>query len=135
IATTSPSTTVSSANAARAARMAGYFVAKSLSFRERRWILPPDFTAMARYPSSFSSYIHCAPSGSLSVRNRSIGSMKRARTLAAIYGSHTSIDRVQPTVACPASDGDPHDTRRTIWGSLLDFTPPIDPYLLHCARP
>src|SRR5215831_4041435 len=50
--------------------------------------------------------------------------MKRARTLSAIYGSHNSIERVQPAVACLASKGDPHNTRRTIWGSLLDFTPP-----------
>jgi hypothetical protein len=37
--------------------------------------------AIARYPSSFSSYSHCALSGSESVRSNSIGWMKRAEEL------------------------------------------------------
>jgi hypothetical protein len=41
-ATISPSITVSSRMAERAFKIAGYRALKSLSFRERRWILPPD---------------------------------------------------------------------------------------------
>ena len=42
---------------ASAVAMPGYLTVKSLSFRERRWKLPFDLMAMARYPSSFISYV------------------------------------------------------------------------------
>jgi Protein of unknown function (DUF3072) len=59
----------------------GYRALKSLSLRDRRWTTPSRLKAIARYPSSFSSYSHCSLSGSESVRSNSIGWIKRAEEL------------------------------------------------------
>src|SRR5688572_3060324 len=78
---TSPSMTVLSGIFASPFTTPGYRRLKSLSLRDRRWTTPSRLNAIARYPSSFSSYSHCALSGSASVRSSSIGRMKRAEAL------------------------------------------------------
>ena len=81
--------TVSSGIAASAFTTAGYLLLKSLLLRERRYTLPPDLIARARYPSSFSSTDHPGPSDRVSLRNSSMGSMK----VAFVFRSHRSGSR------------------------------------------
>src|ERR671912_108272 len=78
---TSPSMTVLSGIFASPFTTSGYRPLKSLSLRDRRWTTPSRLNAIARYPSSFSSYSQCGLSGSESVRCNSIGAIKRAEEL------------------------------------------------------
>ena len=55
--------------------MAGYVDVRSLSFRDSRRTASPLFNSNARYPSHFTSYVHCSPSGNLSVSFAIIGGM------------------------------------------------------------
>jgi hypothetical protein len=52
-ATTSPSMTVLSGRSARASKAREYCLLKDFRRLEKRFSVPDDFAAMARYPSSF----------------------------------------------------------------------------------
>jgi hypothetical protein len=51
------------------------------SGRDRSWAFLPVLMAKARYPSSLTSYSQSGPSGNLSFRNSSMGSMNAAAIL------------------------------------------------------
>src|SRR5215472_27028 len=72
-ATTSPSTTVLSGRSARASKSREYWLLKEFRRLENRLSLPPDFTAMARYPSNLTSNNQSGPVGSVGTARHSHG--------------------------------------------------------------